>query len=272
MAELAPGVDIQTLRSDVLGRALGTALQAAMMAGRRDPELYDVARRLSDRAMLEFESIADRQRQAGYRAQLETDAGCLPEAREYLASAMGLPPDTNLDELAGAARNNPFWVMHFARYWAAVATAKLPEADTLQTAFFRENLDQLSFWNSETHPVHVVCWKSGVALAALGERARARVLLDRAIQLAEKVPDALTIRTIGMGAQVDRLALLLEMGERNALRTASEKIQSTLQAIAGPSAPEALRVYFAPWLQRLEAALAAADGHKLRELAADVPY
>ena len=75
-----------------------------------------------------------------------------------------------------------------------------------------------------------------------------------------------------MGAQVDRLALLLEMGDKNALRTASEKIQSTLQAIAGPSAPEALRVYFAPWSRRLEAALAAADGHKLRELAADVPY
>lgn len=272
MGELTPGANLSTLRSDVLGRALGTGLQAATMAARREPALYDVARDLSERALQEFESVSDRQRQWGYRAQLETDAGQWASARQYLALSLGVSLDAPMEDLVKTAKANPFGVMHLARYWAAITPYVSVEAESLRQAFLQDGIDQLSVWQAGVHPAHVVFWKSGVALAALGERARARVSLDRAIQLAEAAPEALTVRTIGLGAQADRLALLLELGEKNALRAASEKLQSTLQAVAGPTAPMALQAYFSGWPQRLGAALADGSSELLRALAAEVPH
>lgn len=272
MGELTPGADLATLRSDVLGRALGTALQAATMAARRDPTLYDLARTLSERALPEFESLQDRKRQWGYRAQLETDAGRWAEAREYLALSIGLPVEATLSELVAAAKEQPFSLMHLARYWAAVA-GKLPaEAEELRAAFLREGIEKLPLWEAGAHPAQVVFWKYGAALAVLGERKRALVHLDRAIQLAEARPGDLTVRTIGLGAQAERLALLLEQEERNALRSAILKLRSTSQAMLESGAPEPLQNYFAAWPRRIEAGLAEGSIEQLRHLALDIPY
>jgi tetratricopeptide (TPR) repeat protein len=273
MADLAPGASLDALRSDLLGRVLGTGLQAATMASRRNPAMYEAARSLSDLALTEFASLSDRQRQAGYRAQLETDAGQLDEARNYLALAMGLEPGAPLDTMAQTAGRSPFWAMHLARYWAAVARAgSAGEAAALRAAFLAAGLDELPAWSTGQHPAHVYFWKSGVALAALKDQARARRCLDRAIRMAEDPPAGLTVRTIGLAAQLDRLGLLLGSGDGNALRSARKTLDGTLKALLDDGSPAAMRHYFEKWPQAIEVALGKGDRAALTELSDKVPY
>ena len=96
-------------RSDATGKALGTALQAATSAGRRDVAWYDEARALSERALRQFERDSDRRRQAGYRAQLETDAGQLDSALAWLARCVGVAPESSAREVVEAADATGSW-------------------------------------------------------------------------------------------------------------------------------------------------------------------
>jgi tetratricopeptide (TPR) repeat protein len=273
LAELAPDAELGSLRSDLLGRALGTALQAAMMAGRRNRMMFDVARTLSDRALGEFEATADRRRQHGYRAQLETDSGALELARGHLAESLGLQPGAQWMEMCRVAREQPFGVMHLARLWAALAAAgSTSEASDLREAFLTNDLARLPAWDSGMHPAPVVFWKAGAALAALGDLVAARPYLDRSIRLSEGDAEALTVRTIGLAAQLERMAVLLHLGEGNALRTATEQLSVTLKAVTAPTAPDSMRTYFGGWRAAVTRAVDERDAAALRKLECDVPY
>ncbi len=81
------------VRSTRRGEALGTAMQAAMVAGIDDPSQFAMARALGDAALAEFASAADRARQAQYRCQLESLAGDFAAAREWLARAVASAAD-----------------------------------------------------------------------------------------------------------------------------------------------------------------------------------
>ncbi|MBZ0153709.1 MAG: hypothetical protein K8J09_19455 [Planctomycetes bacterium] len=112
------------VRSRRRGEALGTAMQAAMLAGLVEPSHFETARKLSDAAQAEFDSTADAKRQAQYRCQLETLAGALPAARSWLARAIVCAEDATAITLAitglqSGGMERGFLLLHWLRFGAA---------------------------------------------------------------------------------------------------------------------------------------------------------
>jgi hypothetical protein len=218
-----PGREI---RSDLRGRILGTALQAACKAARRDPRMLDEARNLSDKALEQFEQPSDRQRQAGYRFEIELEAGDLAAALVWLARSMALPDEADLETLTRhcAAHTHvpsqPFWLYHLAALWSLASTGLDPDLDRrIANAWKDAGLDEVPvFQNRSQHPVQVLLWKLGLARA----HARPALGLPRLVEAIEGCDSAgtPTLRMIGLAIRADRLALLARDGDENAYRNA----------------------------------------------------
>lgn len=89
LSDALPGIAATTIRSELLGKILGTLLQSEIYRGWDSPERLATARDLSDRALQEFTLPEDTNRQRQYRAQLEATAGNFDEACRQLALSLG---------------------------------------------------------------------------------------------------------------------------------------------------------------------------------------
>jgi hypothetical protein len=264
------------VRADAVGKTFGTALQAAIHAARRDPSLYDEARRLSDRARPHFVRQDDRARQASYRCQLETDAGDLESALAWLRDALDIPDATLDDLVARAAQGSRFDLMHVARIWEAAARLGHDDlAARIQAAWDHAGIPHDPYWTRhEPHPQAVILWKWGAAQAYRGQRTAALARLDTAVAHLEAGDENITLRSIALGVRAERLALLV--GERESYARDVRAFAARLEALTGPSMPEAQKAWFAPWSDRLGALRQPTDPARARaawrSMAWDVPY
>lgn len=117
------------VRSRRSGEALGTAMQAATLAGLQDAAQFEKARNLGDRALKEFDNSEDWRRQYQYRCQLETLARDLPAARTWLAKALDLadPRSHSLGQAIAQTRTGStergFLLLHWLRFGAVASIA-----------------------------------------------------------------------------------------------------------------------------------------------------
>ena len=84
-----PSIFPERVSSDMNARALGTWVQSETFGALRDQQRFAFAREISERAIAEFESAADKARQRQYRSVLESFAGEFAEARRQLALSLG---------------------------------------------------------------------------------------------------------------------------------------------------------------------------------------
>ena len=117
----------KVIHSDLRGRVLGTAVQAAMYLGLNQPTFLTNARDLSDEAIEEFTSEQDRNQQYQYRCQLECYAQQFEKACSYLAKSLSIPatePSTiqrlgqAIEELSHDRFSQGFALMHWFRIGA----------------------------------------------------------------------------------------------------------------------------------------------------------
>lgn len=78
------------VKSNLRGKALGTAVQAYVLDGDRDLSSWAKARALSEEALAEFQGPDDIARQQQYRSHLESRAGDFAMARKMLALSLKL--------------------------------------------------------------------------------------------------------------------------------------------------------------------------------------
>lgn len=117
----------KVIHSDLRGRVLGTAVQAAMYLGLNQPAFLTNARDHSDEAIEEFTSEQDRNQQYQYRCQLECYAQQFDKACSYLAKSLSIPasePSTiqrlgqAIEELSNNRFSQGFALMHWFRIGA----------------------------------------------------------------------------------------------------------------------------------------------------------
>jgi tetratricopeptide (TPR) repeat protein len=249
------------VRSDATGKALGTALQAAIAAGRRDATWYDQARALSELALRQFERDSDRSRQAGYRAQLETDAGDLEAALAWLHQCTGAPQQSGVGAVVRAAYESKSWfaLMHVVRLLEACARARargeeVAWNDELQEAWRALRLEERDELRNPTeHPLPVIVWKWGSALCYQGHFDAAKPLLDKAIKSLESQAENITLQLLALGVRCDRLALLvLSEGPRSSLyRDNLRTLRDRLCKLSEAPQPSSQRAYLEPWTERI---------------------
>jgi hypothetical protein len=123
-----PGVFPEKVHADLAGRAFGTQVQCETAcvlatAGEKANEHLVRGRKANKLATAEFESEQDKSRQRQYRCELETAARNYPEARSYLAAAIGIPDSNHqtisnfLDEMPNGF-NQGFQMLHWCRIGA----------------------------------------------------------------------------------------------------------------------------------------------------------
>lgn len=233
------------LRSDQLGKALGTWLQAAWIpiaAGVASADEIAVVRELSERAMAEFEREADLRQQYQYRAQLETFAGDFAAAREYLGRSLGLGTGKHdhaalaaaIAALDGIARG--FAVAHWLRIGARAAMA----GDRQEVEAVFGALPGQGFWRlcSETvhqlqsYPVHGIL-RSAAALAAWAGETDQALRFVAAFRRGEPVNNRRPVFAAIFAAMLLETAAFLWLPERHEAESLLGELAKILHAQGG---------------------------------------
>lgn len=267
------------LKSNLLGKTVGTELQAWTRRGRFDRGSYDEARRLSGQALALFPGTDDVRRQAGYRCQLEADAGDWKEAFRWLARAVGAEvadgsaPDP---EATLTAASRVSWsVFYWTHVWEATtradgAIARGVAARCLD-AWNKANLvaSQRWFGSGFAFPGHLVAWKAGVASVRGGSVKPGLRLLERAAQECFREPDAEVFRFIGLGVLAD-LAASTDGAQRRGTLNRLARETKALHNVQG--LPETLGRELDHWIGELESSEVADEVARLGKLSRRVPY
>ncbi len=189
LADALPEVFPTTVRSDQRGRALGTQLQAEMYAALRHPERFERARELNEAALAELASEADHDRQHQYRAQLETYAGRLEDARAFLARSLHTEPTHG--DIASAIAALPeipqgFALLHWLRLGATALASKSGVEGAGFIEAWRSTKLHTSPWCAGDHrsyPSHGVRRYLALVHVRLGDHAAAQSVLGSLWQL-----------------------------------------------------------------------------------------
>ncbi len=207
---LLPEVFPEEVGSDQRARALGTAMQAEMYRGLREPEAFAKARALSEAALAEFDAPHDVAQQHQYRAQLETYAGDFDCALAHLATALGVDPShtaiaDEVNRLTGIPQG--FGALHWARLVAHMLENPSGDLEELGAAVDRAKLDALDWVTDDDkpYPAHGLRRHLARIQAARGERKKAETTLVHLRQLREhkrKEQPLLTLIDAAAHAQV----------------------------------------------------------------------
>lgn len=135
-----PEVFPDQVYSNLLGKSLGTRLQADMYRGLTDPQFFDTARELSDQALEQFDDPGDLARQQQYRCQLETYAGNMSNARNWLSKSLGIHDNSHAQIASHIDSITDHWAQGFALlHWCRLGSFSLihdeTEADDFWLAF-----------------------------------------------------------------------------------------------------------------------------------------
>ena len=281
-----PGVFTEPIKSDIRGKILGNRLQALMFKGRSDYSCYELARRDSDAALVEFENFSDKSRHFIYRCHIETDAGDIQAALKYLA--YGLNNGREELELPGIAKlladdsNNDFkyCLMQYSRIMAAaVLTGNKSLANEMEEHWSKYKLDGHPVLASEfqEHPREIICWKKGTYYLCSGSIKAGLEWHRKAQDICFRDEENITLLTIGMGMLAEQAAILATAGSKykKEYKNAIKSITKTCATVFHqPDLPQSFVEYFAQWPETLAAARDENEdiSAKLFQLARMIPF
>ena len=174
--------------SDLRAQALGTQLQAEILAGRIVPARLVIARQLSDEAIKAFCDPADIARQWQYRCQLETAAGQFSIARECLSKSLQLPEFSHraiANAISETGADNPGAESFLLLHWLRLGTAALFAHDLKERDEFVQSVEQASLLESawatgeeRNYPAHGILRRAAVLHAHRNRKRKALEILD----------------------------------------------------------------------------------------------
>jgi len=277
----------EELKSKTLGKLYGSKLQALAMAGRKDPTHYDEARETSDKALREFSSREDLQRQHLYRCQLELALGNIEEAWGHLVKgAVDTKVTFSPHDLASLLhaeqdRRRAYVLTHYCRM---MATLSLPDSplpnfrQELGGAWKQNDLDNHSYLasNPQEHPAEIILWSLGTYDLLNKRIKRGLERQKKAIEICFQHQDSLTMHTIGLGILVEQAAILLHLGHKGSTEALQRALHRVKRFLDTPGLPRPMHEYFKHWprvIQEVNVQRDAVQGSaKLFSLAREVPY
>ncbi len=269
LSDALPEVFPERVRSELRGRALGTWLQAEIVASAGRADRLSGARRLSELALDEFTAPADVARQHQYRSQLEALAGEHATARAHLAASLGLNSSTH-EALAQGIAGMPegfgqgFALLHWSRIGALSRLGgNVQEAEAFLDALEGKELRSLSWCNGgrREYPAHGILRRLAVVRVGAGDLVGARTSVRQLRQLSEAQAPRLPLLAVELAALVEVAALTPEADARTAARlldcTTPQEFgaRQVLERMLGCSdATTGVREVFEPWLPAIHAA------------------
>ena len=280
LSDALPGIAPDTIRSELLGKILGTWLQSEIYRSWEAPDRIEVARNLSERALAEFSLPTDIKRQQQYRSQLEATAGNYDQARRWLARSLGADGDSNAEIAANISRipdeRRGFPLLHWTRIGRIAANHGC--ADESQTAAEAVVSTELlkSEWSegkAREYPAHGIRRNLGTLLATCGpERTpQAQGFLKK---LRALKPETASLAALEMAAIAELGALVLPSNPKAAARILKEgsaehpSLQSLIKS-RSRQFPELKRLWnniHPEWIDLVSDSLQGQEDHRQRLL------
>lgn len=249
------------IKSDVLGKAYGTRLQARTFLISEDRIQVDKARKDSENAIKYFTMESDISQQLQYRSQIECESGNYEEALKYILKSLDTNEDNinNYDELfkkVEELKHNSFHIMHISRIIGKASLDNNEIANLLFKAFnssrvfidFSKNsLETLV--NDFSHPCEIILWNIGRFYIKNNSVNAAIDYYNSAIKICMKNEKCYTMRGIGLGIMAEKAALLKESGSsyldeyKRALREFITRYKKFMKDTEGFT----IRDYFKQW-------------------------
>jgi hypothetical protein len=256
-----PGVFPKIVRSNLRGKALGTALQAYILDSDATADHFAKARALSDEALAEFSAPDDVARQRQYRSQLEARAGDFSAARMMLAGSLG-HEESDHEGIASSIALLPhasmgFPLLHWLRIGAEASLSGLTEeAEAFLNAFKGSELQHSPWCRGEVRqfPVHGILRHLATAHARAHNESVALYALNRldALDSTRQAPALTLIHCATIAAVTALLRPGQELPSRPLFRKDSRGLQKLVEELqAKTSGMELLQVELRQWSQLL---------------------
>lgn len=208
------------IKSDMLGKAYGTRLQARTFLINKDKSQENKAREDSENAINWFTMESDKSQQLQYRSQIECESGNYKEALDYIIDSLGNDKKSinsykDLFKKLEEIKYNIFHIMHISRI---IGKASLSNNDiskllfnsfnssNLFVNFSKSNLQNLV--NDYSHPYEVILWNIGRFYINNNSINAAIDYYNSSNKICNKNQRCFTMRGIGLGIMSEKAALL----------------------------------------------------------------
>lgn len=276
------------LKSDILGKALGTRLQSNTMILRKENDLYELIIEDSIAALKEFSRSGDIQRQYQYRSQVEYEAGNYTQALKYLfkVNNMKFNKVSDIDMfIFQISKEHPstqsFCMMHYTKIMAEATIDKEMELSELLYEALVKNTE---LYNNITrndimdHPYEIIVWKLATYQGLRGNISSAIRLYDQAIGGCFKKPDRWTILAIGLGILAEKSSMLLLNAQKQSKEAEKsfKEFTSRYDDFMKLDLPKPMRTYFSWWQEEITRIKNSEDlklkQSSLWKLSREIPY
>ena len=251
------------LKSDILGKALGTRLQATGKMLRYNKKMYSQAIADSDNALKEFTRSGDISRQYQYRAQIECEVGNYIEALTNLFKANNITykgSDSINEFLRDLTMTHPrvqsFCMLHYTKIMSEAAITDESElADLLYDSLLKHQdlYNNLVRTDRVDHPYEIIKWKLATYQGLKGNISSATNLYDQAIGMCFERPERWTFLAIGLGILAEKASLLYLASNKHAkeARKTFRELNRRYDEFISLDLPEPMREYFLIWENNL---------------------
>lgn len=251
-------IDVQGMNADILGKVLGTRLQAHCFLSRKDKYHLEYARTDSNRAIEQFVNESDLSRQYQYRSQLECEAGNFEDSLQWLGKSVGVqleatPAEIVENILAASPGTKVFGIMHYSRAMAEAAIrGELDYANRLYEAWQNAKVEEKivnDVENVNQHPYEIILWKLGTYLMITGSTKAAIRRYKEASDICTNNPNSLTLYSISLAITAEEVFYLSKQGKKYnaACQSALKRLWDYYTHINSEHLPQSMREFFKAW-------------------------
>lgn len=242
-----------TLQSELLGKVYGVKLEAYINCLVQRPNLFDEALEISTRAIGEFVTPSDFQRQYQYRCSLMLTAKKNTEALQCLLRSynLNITDDRVFDkfiELAytGRSASDAFALWHYTNVMVAMEEEGNSIGSKMKKAMNDNRAcdNELRDTGKTGYPWNMVLWNISKWFRLTGSLSAADGYYQRALSITRSCPDQVTMYSFGICMIADMLLWQLKNGKQGK-NNIQKEILRTLKEFQNMAIPESMKMHFA---------------------------
>lgn len=250
-------LEVEEMNSDIMGKVLGTRLQAYCFDARVNPHSVELARGDSDRAIEQFSDESDLKRQYQYRSQIECEAGNFKESINWLGKSVGIESEEDLPEkiieklIQHSLNIKAFGLMHYSRLMVESHICGETEfSNQLYKVWNRAHIDEYLIENhSNDHPFQIIFWKLGAYLMNTGHTKAAIKRYELANKICSNNEKSIVLLSISLAITAEETYYLSLLGNKYSkqCKKSLKSLRDRYEKLNSLRLPESMKKIFEKW-------------------------
>lgn len=267
------------IKSEALGKAYGTRIQAYLLDAYSVKELINFARMDSELAIKQFTSSSDISRQFQYRSQIECEDENYLEARKYLYRSVEVLRNCEVGEEnyfeVLASLDNTTKVFHLMHYLRIMAYKSLSGYENTTTISFVDNQFKLPLlvqeFGKNDHPIEILYWRLGTIQMMLGQLTSAENYFSLGKRICFHSRENYTLISIGVAMLAEETWHYARLKEVKKFEESQKQLIKKYKKFMDLKLPLAMELRFRMW-DKIINIVTINEYQRLLELARSVGY